>query len=126
MSDPFASTTPGMMPLPESATARVRAGGEWRQSAPGFLEIPLLDDRQTGLRTMLMKMEPGAYSPTHSHDQVEQIFVLEGEFYDDDTHYGVGDYLVRPAGTLHIAGTREGATVLVVYASSSNAVERVA
>ncbi|MBU6266785.1 MAG: cupin domain-containing protein [Sphingomonadales bacterium] len=117
MTDPFASTRPDSLPLPASGTRRVGAGGEWRESAPGFLEVPLLDDARAGLRTVLMKMAPGCYSPRHSHDRAEQIYVIEGEFHDDDTIYGAGDYLVRPAGTPHIAGSREGATVLVIYAA---------
>ncbi|WP_062345772.1 cupin domain-containing protein [Novosphingobium sp. CCH12-A3] len=126
MSDPFASASPGMIPLPQSGTAFVRAGGDWRQSAPGFFEIPVLDDGATGLRTVVMKMEPGAYSPPHSHDHLEQIFVIQGEFYDADRHYGAGDFLVRLAGTPHIAGTREGATMLVTYIPQKKASEGVA
>lgn len=118
MTDPFASVQPGRFPVPEFGTGRIPAGGEWSECAPGFLEITLLDDARTGLRTTMMKMEPGCYSPSHTHDKIEQIYVVEGEFYDDKTIYGAGDYLVRPPGTPHIAGSKEGATVLVIYASA--------
>ncbi|MCJ2189208.1 cupin domain-containing protein [Novosphingobium beihaiensis] len=116
MNDVFVHGMAGGLPLPKTGTAMLRAGGEWQESAsPGFLVMPLLNDAETGLRTFLMRFEPGAYATTHSHEEVEQIYVLEGEMYDDDTIYGAGDFFVRAPGAPHLAGSREGATVLVSY-----------
>ncbi len=123
MTDPFSSTQEGgALPLPVEGSRTIRSGGAWQDTAsPGFTVVPLLDDPSHGLRTSLMRFEPGCYACLHSHDEVEQIYVIEGEFYDDDTVYGVGDYLVRAAGTPHIAGSREGATVLVIYTRAEQA-----
>lgn len=117
MSDAFSSIMArGRLPLPIEGTRMIRSGGGWEPTeSSGFTVVPLLDDSGCGLRTLLMRFEPGCYAALHSHDEVEQIYVIEGEFYDDDMVYGTGDYLVRAAGTPHIAGSREGATVLVVY-----------
>ena len=62
-----------------------------------------------------MKVDPGAFSPTHAHDDVEQVYVLEGSFYDQDKTYGPGAFIVRAAGALHSAGSDDGALVLLFY-----------
>ena len=62
-----------------------------------------------------MKVDAGAFSPMHAHDDIEQIYVLEGSFYDQDKTYGPGDYVIRAPGALHSAGSEEGAVVLLVY-----------
>jgi len=62
-----------------------------------------------------MKIDPGAASASHSHDDIEQIYVLEGTFYDQEGSYEAGNYLVRAAGTEHIAGSLEGCIVLLTY-----------
>lgn len=116
MTELFASTGQAAMSLPRAGSTMARAGREWQEcGSPGFLIQPLLEDEGAGLRTWLMKVEPGAFASAHSHAEVEQLYILDGELYDDDASYGVGDYVVRAAGAEHISGSREGATVLVVY-----------
>ena len=116
MTEMFPSTGKAAMSLPVSGSAMTRAGGEWQEcGSPGFLIQPLLEDENAGMRTWLMRLEPGAFAPAHGHAEVEQLYILDGELYDDDAIYGVGDYVVRAAGAEHISGSREGATVLVVY-----------
>lgn len=89
---------------------------DWQDcGSDGFLIKPLLEDKVAGLRTWLMKVEAGAFSPLHAHDEVEQIYVLEGSFYDQDKTYGPGDYIVRAPGAMHTAGSDKGAVVLLVY-----------
>lgn len=89
---------------------------EWQDcGADGFLIKPLMEDEQAGLRTWLMKVEPGAFSPLHAHHEIEQIYVLEGTFYDQQKTYGAGEYIVRTAGAMHSAGSENGAVVLLVY-----------
>jgi anti-sigma factor ChrR (cupin superfamily) len=89
---------------------------EWQEcGADGFMIKPLMEDEQAGLRTWLMKVEAGAFSPLHAHDEIEQIYVLEGTFYDQDKTYRAGEYIVRAAGAMHSAGSENGAVVLLVY-----------
>ena len=85
----------------------------------GFWIKPLLEDDMEGdnatLRTWLMKVDAGAFSPMHAHDDIEQIFVIEGSFYDQDKIYEPGDYVIRAPGTVHSAGSENGAIVLLFY-----------
>jgi anti-sigma factor ChrR (cupin superfamily) len=52
----------------------------------------------------------------HAHAEVEQIYVIEGDFFDDDASYGPGDFLLRMPGAMHRAGSENGCTMLIVYA----------
>jgi anti-sigma factor ChrR (cupin superfamily) len=81
----------------------------------GFWIKKLWQNADDTERTWLMKIDPGALAPSHAHDEVEQIYVLEGSFYDDDHRMGPGDFICRAPGTLHIAGSETGAIVLLVY-----------
>ena len=105
------------LPLPASGSKHTDgAAANWQEcGAEGFLVKPLLEDGASGLRTWLMKVEPGAWSDLHAHDELEQIYVLEGAFYDQDKTYRAGEYIVRAAGAMHTAGSETGATVLLFY-----------
>ena len=83
--------------------------------APGFWVKPLIEDESQGIRTWLMKVDAGAFSEMHGHSEYEQIYVLEGSFYDQDHVYGPGDFIVRAPGALHTAGSEAGAVVLLFY-----------
>ncbi len=106
-------------PLPRIASGSrhlVPDAVEWqRTDAPGFWIKPLLADADGGGSTLLMRIDPGAYVGSHSHDQLEEILVLEGEFTDDDRTHKPGDYCLRAIGAPHVAGSKTGCTVLVVY-----------
>lgn len=90
---------------------------EWQATdTPGFWIKPLYEDAARGEKTMLMKVDPGAVAPSHTHPgEFEQIFVLEGSFYDQRGPLNAGDYCCRAPDAAHIAGSDEGATVLLVY-----------
>jgi len=72
-------------PLPRIASGSqhlVPEALEWQATdSPGFWIKPLLTD-EAGGSTLLMRIDPGAYVGSHSHDQLEEILVLEGEFTD--------------------------------------------
>ncbi len=111
--------TAGHRPLgvPPSGTQQIDAGTlAWQPSGTeGFLYKPLFEDPASALRTWLMRIEPGASAPMHAHTEAEQIYVLEGTFYDQNGVYTPGDYLVRAPGAEHTAGSEDGATVLLIY-----------
>ena len=102
-------------PLARGSAYRAAAETEWKTTdEPGFLYKPLYE--VPGLHTCLMRVEPGAYSPPHAHEgELEQIYVLEGSFYDDERLMRAGDFCCRAPGAMHSAGSDEGAVVLLVY-----------
>lgn len=116
MTDPFhdkSSTESLSMPVAETLYAS-SAGCDWQESGvPGFLMKPLFESGSR--RTLLMKAEPGSFSEMHAHEETEELFVLEGSFYDQDRTYGVGDYAIRAPGYMHEAGSKNGAVILLIY-----------
>ena len=110
------STTP-VMGLPDACSNDVNAHDmAWQDSGTeGFLIKPLFEDSKQGLRTWLMKVDAGAFSPMHAHEDIEQIYVIEGSFYDQDKTYRAGDLIVRAPGVMHTAGSEEGSLVMLFY-----------
>ena len=102
-------------PLAQGSSYRATAASDWESADdPGFLYKALYE--APGCRTWLMRVEPGAWSPPHAHDgELEQIYVLEGSFYDDERLMRAGDFCCRAPGAMHSAGSDEGALVLLVY-----------
>jgi len=72
----------------------------------------LMEDPDTGLQTVLSKMEPGSVLTDHQHVALEQSFVLEGSLVDHEGEVTAGNYVWRPAGSRHVAHAPNGALVL--------------
>ena len=62
---------------------------------PGVEWKILMEQKETGLSTVLMRWAPGARLPAHEHVAIEQTYVLEGSFAD---HAGV---CLRLANLVH-------------------------
>ena len=102
-------------PVAETLVARTH-GSEWQDcDTDGFWIKPLYEDAASGQRTWLMRVEPGATAPAHAHDETEQIYVIEGSFYDDENTYRAGDFAIRAPGVMHTGGSETGAIVMLVY-----------
>ncbi len=82
---------------------------------PGVEAKTLLVDRRTGLLTALLKMAPGAVLPDHEHVQIEQTFVIEGALVCAEGTCSAGNFVWRPAGSRHQAGTPNGALMLAMF-----------
>ena len=107
-SAPLARPTVGTVVLNPDET-------EWQSTdTPGFWLRPLLDDGHGGT-TSLMRLDPGASAGLHSHDQLEEIVVLSGEFHDEQNSYPAGHYCVRAIGESHTAASVSGCVVLLIY-----------
>jgi anti-sigma factor ChrR (cupin superfamily) len=82
---------------------------------PGIDIKVLLEDKSTGLLTALFRWAPGAVLPDHEHTRIEQTFVLEGAFEDDEGEVTAGNYVSRPAGSRHVARSPKGAVMLAFF-----------
>jgi anti-sigma factor ChrR (cupin superfamily) len=88
----------------------------WRPTSfPGIEIKVLLEDKDTGLMTSLTRMAPGAVLPLHEHTGIEQTYVLEGRLVDEEGEVGAGEYVWRPAGSVHVATAPEGALLLGMF-----------
>jgi anti-sigma factor ChrR (cupin superfamily) len=92
---------------------------DWQSTdTPGFWVKPLYENGLLKQRTSLMKVDAGASSELHDHQELEQIFVLSGEFSDQDKTYVSGDFIVRAPLAMHTASSEHGCTVLLIYSDS--------
>jgi anti-sigma factor ChrR (cupin superfamily) len=88
----------------------------WEPSKfPGIQTKTLYAD-ESGMCTLLLKLEPGAVVPLHEHTAIEQTYVLEGRFVDEEGECLPGQFVWRPAGNTHIAWAGpEGAVILGIF-----------
>jgi len=78
------------------------------------LRVPFEREKpESGHVTSVVKYQPGASFPAHSHPLGEEIFVLEGIFSDEHGDYPAGSYLRNPPGTSHSPFSKKGCTLLV-------------
>jgi anti-sigma factor ChrR (cupin superfamily) len=89
---------------------------EWQDSGiPGIQKKTLYEDAESGHSTVLFKMSPGAEVPLHEHTDIEQTFMLEGSLHDKQGVVTPGNYVMRPAGSVHVAHAPEGALFLAIF-----------
>ena len=94
------------------------AGLPWTPTRfPGIEMKTLMEDKQTGMLTVLMRWAPGARLPLHEHVRLEQTYVLEGSFADHEGVCTAGNYVWRPPGSRHEAWSDEGALLLAFFLS---------
>mgnify|MGYP001262879572 CR=1 FL=1 len=87
---------------------------KWKQVYKGFQEFsPKIDDKD---EIKLIKMEPGASVPIHSHGGKEYTLVLEGSFCDEYGNYHKGDIQINDQQIKHtpIACKDQGCICLTI------------
>ena len=85
----------------------------WQETSfPGVEMKVLMEDKETGMMTSLTRLAPGAVLPDHTHEGIEQSWVLEGTLEDHEGAVTAGNYVWRPAGSRHVARSPDGAVVL--------------
>ncbi len=82
---------------------------------PGFWVKCLHEDKDKGESTWLMKSDAGFASPPHAHTDFEEVFILEGEFFDGEQTLGPGDYVAREPGAMHEGSSDAEVIMLVSY-----------
>jgi quercetin dioxygenase-like cupin family protein len=98
---------------------------EWQPhpTAAGLRVKPLFVDRKRGYLTTLLKMEAGAVYPAHVHEDVEEIYVLDGEVELQGTPMGPGDYCRAEPGSRHNIGYSKTEALLLVLSSARDQLE---
>lgn len=102
-----------------ASTARsfvtIRAGaGEWTPLAPGIAVKLLFEDRAAGMRSILMRLDPGVSYEGHDHPADEECLMIEGEMTLGDITLRAGDYHLAPKGLPHgLVSSAKGAVVFI-------------
>ncbi len=87
----------------------------WIENAPGQKIKVIYYDPKTDMLTILSKLEPGAGIPPHTHEDLEQTFVLEGSLLDDEGECTAGNFVIRAKGSRHAPIAPRGCTMLVFF-----------
>jgi anti-sigma factor ChrR (cupin superfamily) len=81
---------------------------------PEMSWLPVSYDRETGVGSYLMRMQPGAVTIEHDHEVMEEFLILEGDLVDSDgAVFGPGDFVSYEAGTRHNSWTEGGCLIAV-------------
>lgn len=87
----------------------------WQEiGVPGLAMRVLYRDRERGVMTFLLRMEPGAILPGHPHPGVEECYVVEGDVETQGIRMRAGDYFRADAGTQHGVSRTEGGCVMLL------------
>ena len=65
---------------------------DWEEVAPGISCKLLATDTQRHRVSMLVRLAPGASYPAHTHTEVEELHLLDGELWIDERRFFPGDY----------------------------------
>lgn len=97
----------------------------WQPTRFDGVEIKILvENPDTGEHTSLTRMAPGAVLPMHEHVGLEQSFVLEGSLVDDQGTVSAGNFVWRPAGSVHTAHSPDGCLVLGIFKQPNRFLEK--
>ena len=67
------------------------------------------------LQIDLFKLEPNASFDEHEHEQTEWLFILKGEYSDQNGTYSAGHFVVNPKGSKHATKSGpQGCELLVI------------
>jgi quercetin dioxygenase-like cupin family protein len=97
----------------------LRAGeGAWKPTSfPGVTYMRLFVDRESGMATSYLRMDPGSSYPRHHHAGEEQSFVIQGSCHIGEIYLRQGDYARAAPGTIHDPILTDEACLLLIVSS---------
>jgi len=87
----------------------------WIETAPGNKMKILYHDPKTEMLTIITQLAPGCGIPEHTHDDLEQTYVLEGSLVDAEGECTAGNFVIRAKGSRHAPTAPKGCTMLVFF-----------
>jgi hypothetical protein len=92
----IATDNEGRTQLPERS---LEQGPRWAEVAPGISCAVLARDEGRHYVSMLVRLAPGTDYPPHTHADIEELYLLDGELWIDDRKLHPGDYNRAEPGT---------------------------
>ena len=80
----------------------------WVETSPGNKMKVIYHDPESGMLTILSRLEPGSGIPAHRHEDLEQTFVLEGSLVDDEGECTAGNFVIRAVDRSGVVTTFAG------------------
>ena len=88
---------------------------EWQEVGPGIECKLLAADSEHDMLSMLVRLAPGTDYPPHTHAGVEELHLLQGELWIDDSKLYPGDYYRAEPGTSdHRVWSETGCTCVLM------------
>jgi anti-sigma factor ChrR (cupin superfamily) len=82
---------------------------DWRPARhQGIFVNVLRRDEQSRDATVLIRMQPGYGYPAHRHVVLEEVFILQGGYRDQEGERRAGEYILNDAGSAHAPVALEG------------------
>lgn len=92
--------------------------GEWVTIAPKIEKKRLFLDSARNIESYLLRIQPGAEAPGHTHEEDEYCLVLEGDVEFDEIQLNAGDFHLARRGSRHgTAHSRNGALLYLESAA---------
>jgi anti-sigma factor ChrR (cupin superfamily) len=99
---------------------------EWRATRhEGIFLRVLRRDEATGTTSVLIRMQHGSVYPAHRHTGVEEVFILQGGYRDDEGEHRAGDYIAREAGSTHRPVALDAGEDCIMFAVAHGGVELI-
>jgi DNA-directed RNA polymerase specialized sigma24 family protein len=117
------STEGDLISLP--AAAAVDAEAHWEQPISGLSCKLLATDTERSRVCALLRLAPGAEYPPHTHAEVEELHLLQGELWIDDRKLHPGDYRRAERGTADKRVWSETGCICVLITSSRDIIRRL-
>ncbi|AFY94982.1 hypothetical protein Cha6605_4023 [Chamaesiphon minutus PCC 6605] len=97
------------------ATIAIRSGElEWQPYRAAGVEVAVLFiDPLNRMCSAIVKAADGVIYPLHQHQEIEEIYMLEGELEIAGQVYLAGDYIRSSANSIHPPATTKGCKFLI-------------
>jgi anti-sigma factor ChrR (cupin superfamily) len=96
----------------------------WIENAPGHKSKVIYYDPKTEMLTIISRLEPGAGIREHTHEDLEQTYVLEGSLVDDEGECTAGNFVIRAKGSRHAPRAPNGCTMLVFFLKPTDVLKK--
>jgi quercetin dioxygenase-like cupin family protein len=93
---------------------------DWREVEPGVSVKVLFFDSAAHRVTTLVRLAPGGRFSAHRHEQVEELYVLEGSCICAGEQLQAGDYHRAASASIHPVTYSEHGCLALVMTSSNN------
>jgi anti-sigma factor ChrR (cupin superfamily) len=93
---------------------------EWVQVAPGIECKLLATDTERHRVSMLVRLAPGASYPTHTHADIEELYLLDGELWIDRRKLVPGDYNYGAPGACDVSVWSETGCTCILITSTKD------
>jgi anti-sigma factor ChrR (cupin superfamily) len=88
---------------------------DWRPFRQGVEIYPLHGDIRENAAAALLRYQPGAHVPIHTHTGYEYLLVLSGSQSDGVNIYSTGSFVVNAPGSSHAIYSEDGCVVLLIW-----------